>query len=162
MVKPAQIIYISPPSGMHLLGYIVLVALIATATAIITFTILVIPFFEKTLHIQKVEIVSMTAYTASIRETDNSPYTTASNLKVAEGSLAVSQDLFDQGWVYGKKVLIRCREGRKEAKRGFCGIFIITDLMNGRFRKKIDIYFHRTRTAKKFGHRERIAILLAM
>ena len=42
--------------------------------------------------------------------------------KVRQGTIAVSRDLFDQGWVFGRKVRI---EG--------LGIFEINDLMNKRF-----------------------------
>ena len=43
-------------------------------------------------------------YSPTVRECGPDPTTTASMVKVRPGIIAVSRDLFDQGWVFGKKV----------------------------------------------------------
>ena len=122
---------------------------------------------QRMLHLEQmagvqIEHVTVTAYSPRVRETDDTPYITASNLRVAEGTVAVSRDLWRGGWAFGKKVFIECapgEKGRKEAKAGLCGIFIIRDVMNQRFTKRMDIFIHSTRKARAAGKRSRVVVL---
>ena len=84
--------------------------------------------------------VDCTAYTASEDETDSDPTITASMTKVRPGIIAVSRDLFDQGFVFGKKVYI---EG--------LGIYTVMDLMNKRYINRIDVFLGNKKEAFAFG-----------
>jgi len=95
--------------------------------------------------------VTVTAYNPTASQTDSDPLIAASMRKVREGTIAVSRDLFDQGWVFGKKVRI---EG--------LGIFEINDLMNKRYTKRIDVFMWDESQAKKFGKRTIKAALLSL
>lgn len=78
--------------------------------------------------------VTMTAYTKKKGEI------TASGEKVRAGAVAVSRDLFDQGFVFGKKVYIHG-----------LGLYEITDLMHDRHTNKIDLFVGTEKEAKTFG-----------
>lgn len=56
-------------------------------------------------NLQQVKTLTVTAYTPHPNETDNTPTITASMQKVRAGTVAVSRDLFKQGWVFGKKTI---------------------------------------------------------
>ncbi len=101
---------------------------------------------EKTISTKQ---LTVTAYSPRPQETDDTPGITASNTKVREGIVAVSRDLFRQGWVFGKKVYIKNH-----------GIFTISDLMNKRKQKSMDIFMHNTNKALEFGRRKLEVILL--
>jgi len=74
---------------------------------------------------------------------------TASGTKPIKGAIAVSRDLFEQGWGFGKKVYIRDQ-----------GIFTITDLMHSRITKTIDIYMDTKDDAIQFGRKQLEVLLL--
>ncbi len=93
--------------------------------------------------------VTVTAYNPEAGQTDSDPLIAASMRKVREGTVAVSRDLFDQGWVFGKKIRI---EG--------LGIFEINDLMNKRYKKRVDVFMWDKGQAKAFGKRIFKAALL--
>lgn len=93
--------------------------------------------------------VTVTAYNPTTDQCDADPLIAASMRKVRSGTIAVSRDLFDQGWVFGRKVRI---EG--------LGIFEINDLMNKRFTQRIDIFMWDENQARQFGHRTIKAALL--
>lgn len=95
--------------------------------------------------------VTVTAYNAEEGQTDSDPFITASMRKVREGTIAVSRDLFDQGWVFGKKVRI---EG--------LGIFEINDLMNKRYKKRVDVFMWDKGQARAFGKQTFKAALLSI
>jgi 3D (Asp-Asp-Asp) domain-containing protein len=102
--------------------------------------------------IQKLDrkrVVTVTAYSPREGETDDTPFITASNAKVREGIVAVSRDLFDKGWVFGKKVYIKGM-----------GVFTIEDLMARRKRNQIDIFMYDTDNAIAFGRKKMEAYLL--
>lgn len=92
---------------------------------------------------------TVTAYSPRPKETDSTPHITASNKKVRAGIIAVSRDLYDLGWVFGRKVYI---EGM--------GIFVIEDLMASRKRSQVDIFMWKTNDALKFGRQKRKVYLL--
>jgi 3D (Asp-Asp-Asp) domain-containing protein len=91
----------------------------------------------------------VTAYNPSTEQCDDDPLIAASMRKVRSGTIAVSRDLFDQGWVFGRKVRI---EG--------LGIFEINDLMNKRFHQRIDIFMWDESRAREFGRKNIKAALL--
>lgn len=104
---------------------------------------------QKLLENKQVRTVTVTAYNPSVDQCDDDPYVAASMRKVRSGTVAVSRDLFDQGWVYGKKISI---EGM--------GIFEINDLMNARFTGRVDVFMWDEEDAVKFGHKQARAALL--
>lgn len=98
-----------------------------------------------------VERVTVTAYTPSKRECDADPRITASMQSVRAGTVAVSRDLFEDGWVFGKKVYLMG-----------LGIYEITDLMHKRHSKKIDIFMWNKKDAVTFGRRKTTAALMPL
>ncbi len=92
------------------------------------------------LDLKRTRKLTVTAYSPRVGETDDSPFHTASNKRVRQGIVAVSRDLFDAGWVFGKKVYIKNH-----------GLFTIDDLMAARKRNQIDIFMFDTGAATAFG-----------
>lgn len=97
---------------------------------------------KKILSMQRTRSLTVTAYSPRPEESDSSPHLTASNKRVRQGIVAVSRDLFDLGWVFGKKVYIKD-----------FGIFTIDDLMAGDKRNHVDIFMDDTAAAQSFGRR---------
>lgn len=104
---------------------------------------------QESIKIKDVKKITVTAYSPRKIETDSTPYVTASMERVSHGSVAVSRDLFAEGWVFGSRVYIE----------GY-GIYRINDLMNGRFTNAIDIFFWDTKKAKYFGRKELTVALI--
>jgi len=104
---------------------------------------------QKAVSAPPVRVVTVTAYNPTERQTDSDPLVAASMRRVRLGTIAVSRDLFDQGWVFGRKVRI---EG--------IGIFEINDLMNKRYTQRIDIFMWDEGQARKFGKKNIKAALL--
>ncbi len=90
--------------------------------------------------LQRRKVLTVTAYSPRPEETNEDPFTTASNRPVRAGIVAVSRDLFDEGWVFGRKVYIKG-----------LGVFTIDDLMHQRKRNQIDIFMFETAKARDFG-----------
>jgi len=104
---------------------------------------------QKALDLSPVRTVTVTAYNPTSDQCDDDPLIAASMRKVRAGTIAVSRDLFDQGWVFGRKVRIE----------GY-GIFEINDLMNKRFTKRVDIFMWDEDQAKQFGKKNvKVALL---
>lgn len=95
--------------------------------------------------------VTVTAYNADPAQTDSDPYITASMRRVRPGTIAVSRDLFNKGWVFGKKVRI---EG--------LGIYEVNDLMAARHDRAVDIFIGDNQKAMEFGKRRARAALLSI
>jgi len=93
--------------------------------------------------------VTITAYTASASECDGSPHQTAMMTRPRAGTVAVSRDLFDDGWTFGKKVYIAGH-----------GVFTIGDLMAERHTESIDMFMGSRREAVKFGRGVVRAVLI--
>jgi len=93
--------------------------------------------------------VTLTAYSPCILETDSTPTITAFMTEVKLGGIAISRDLFWLGWVCGQKVYIE----------GY-GVFVINDLMNKRFKNRIDIFLPSKKDAKEFGIKKNIRAVL--
>jgi 3D (Asp-Asp-Asp) domain-containing protein len=83
--------------------------------------------------------VDVTAYSPTVRETDSTPFITASNKSVKEGYIAVSRDL-EYYLDFGDKVFIED-----------IGIFEVQDRMNRRWKSRVDIFFYDTKKAVRFG-----------
>lgn len=98
---------------------------------------------------QWVKTLTVTAYNPTVEQCDDDPLVAASLRKVKPGTVAVSRDLFDAGWVFGKKIRI---EG--------LGIFEINDLMNARFTNSIDVFMWDQDKAIRFGKRQKTVALL--
>jgi len=96
------------------------------------------------------KMLTVTAYSSDeLREYPGQELLTASSTKPKEGGIAVSRDLFQQGWVFGKKVYIKNH-----------GVFVITDLMADRKTKWVDIYMNDQDRALQFGKRKIEVVLL--
>jgi len=99
--------------------------------------------------INRSRIIRVTGYTACVEECDDDPQITASMRRVRPGkTVAVSRDLYKQGWTFGKRVWIE-NFGEKE----------ITDLMNERFTKRIDLLVASKKVANGINA-DRQAVLL--
>lgn len=91
--------------------------------------------------------VVVTAYTSRPRETDATPFVTASMTRVRTGCLALSRDLL--------------RTFTKEAPFEFgdwvvlpgIGVFVVQDTMHPRWRNRADIWFPDLREALRWGRR---------
>lgn len=103
---------------------------------------------EKITSSQPKRTVTVTAYTPRPEETDDSPSETASQNQVRRGIIAVSRDLFDNGWVFGRKVFIRNM-----------GIYTIDDLMPRSKRNHVDILMFDMDKATQFG-KKRLEVYL--
>ncbi len=96
------------------------------------------------------KLLTVTAYTSvELREVPEQQLLTASLSKPKEGAIAVSRDLFKQGWVFGKKVYIKNH-----------GVFVITDLMGNSKTKSVDIYMNDQDRALQFGKKQIEVVLL--
>jgi 3D (Asp-Asp-Asp) domain-containing protein len=93
--------------------------------------------------------VTITAYTASCWETDETPDRTALMTSPRAGIVAVSRDLFQDGWTFGKRVYISGH-----------GIFTIGDLMARRHTESIDIFVHKRQEALQMGRSTARAVLI--
>lgn len=93
----------------------------------------------------------ITAYSPSIDQTDSTPHITAFQTRVKAGGVAVSRDLFQQGWTFGKRVYI---EGE--------GVFVINDLMHPRWIGRIDLFRWNREDAIKFGLKKRRVVLFTI
>lgn len=102
-------------------------------------------------HYQPIYItyVTITAYTPSVNECDSDPQHTAIMTKPKPGTIAISRDLLEAGWTFGKRVWIKNH-----------GVFVINDLMNKRYKNRIDIVMFDKNQAIQFGKRESIAVLI--
>lgn len=88
--------------------------------------------------------VTVTAYTASRDECDEDPGNTAIMTKPVVGwTVAVSRDLLEEGWTFGRKVWI---DG--------VGVREISDVMNEKWSGRIDVLVGKKKDAKRFGRRE--------
>lgn len=92
---------------------------------------------------------TVTAYSPTKRECDDTPWVAASGKRPKVGTVAVSRDLFYSGWPFGSRIYI---EG--------LGIYRVNDLMHERWENRIDVFMPNTRLARKFGEREARVVLL--
>jgi len=96
------------------------------------------------------KVLTVTAYTLDeLREFPGQALLTASSKAPKEGQIAVSRDLFKEGWVFGKKVYIKNH-----------GVFVITDLMADRKTRSVDIFMDDQGRALQFGKKKIEVVLL--
>ena len=94
------------------------------------------------------EIVTATTYTPSVEECDSTPLITASGFKINQRNpkrhriIAVSRDL-KRKYKFGTKVRIK-------GAGKYDGTYTIRDVMNPRFRKRIDILIGKRDKQNKF------------
>ena len=98
-----------------------------------------------------VKSVTLTAYSPMDERHNSDPQHTASMHSPKIGTVAVSRDLFQQGWVFGRKIYI---EG--------LGIYTILDLMDDRWENRIDIVMASEKDARKFGIKTDVVAALLM
>jgi len=91
----------------------------------------------------------VTAYSPTIDETDSTPYETASLLRPEPWTIAVSRDLFNNGWTYGKYVYIND-----------IGRFKILDCMNKKATMSVDIFLSTKKQAQRFGVKDNVSVAL--
>lgn len=94
--------------------------------------------------------VIVTAYTARAEECGADPDHTASMSKPRPGIVAVSRDLFDAGWTFGRRVYL-----------AGVGVYTIGDLMHSRHEGRIDVFIDDLGAAREFGSRVVQASLIA-
>lgn len=96
------------------------------------------------------KMLTVTAYTTTeLKSFPEQQLLTASMLKPKEGGIAVSRDLFNRGWVFGKKVYIKNH-----------GVFVITDLMSNSKIQSVDIFMNDYDRALQFGKKQVEVVLL--
>ncbi len=114
-------------------------------STILSFILFIIPIevtmmekeIEKEIEGVEPDIVTVTTYTPSVEETDSTPLITASGFKInpknpkKQRIIAVSRDL-KKKYKFGKKVRIT-------GIGKLSGTYTVRDVMNKRYRKRIDI-----------------------
>ncbi len=105
-------------------------------------------------------ILKATAYTSSPRETDRTPFITATGARTRLGIIAVSRDLLQSELPYGSLVRLydlgRWQDGKDAGTfdplfRGL--LFVVEDTMHKRKRQQIDVWMPDRTLALKFGVR---------
>jgi 3D (Asp-Asp-Asp) domain-containing protein len=92
--------------------------------------------------------VTISAYSSTPEQCDDSPHITASSSSVRVGIIAVSSDLFEELELsYGQRVLIP----------GY-GLFEVHDRMHPRWKRKVDIWESDTEAARRFGRQQGVLI----
>ncbi|MCL4455182.1 MAG: 3D domain-containing protein [Deinococcus sp.] len=99
------------------------------------------------------------AYTSSVRETDSTPFITATGARTRVGIIAVSRDLL-KVLPYGSRVRLEDLGSRSSGRgRGLFNslfkdtVFVVEDTMHSRKRGQIDVWFPERREAIRFGVR---------
>jgi 3D (Asp-Asp-Asp) domain-containing protein len=103
---------------------------------------------QKTILRSRQRIVEVSAYSASEAECDKDPHIAASTQPPRPGTVAVSRDLFNMGWTFGKRVYLKG-----------LGPYIINDVMHQRYQMRVDVFMDHKRAAREFGVRTTEAIL---
>lgn len=104
-------------------------------------------------------VVTSTAYTSSVRETDSTPHITATGARTRVGIIALSRDLLGN-LPYGSQVKLEDLgniQGRGVGafNKFFAGVvFVVEDTMNPRMRQKMDVWMPDRRMALQFGVRK--------
>jgi len=107
----------------------------------------------------KVLVLEATAYTSSVRETDSAPHITATGARTRLGVLAVSRDLLEV-LPFGTKVRLKDLgtvhgRGKGQFDALFKDIvFVVADVMDARWRRKVDVWLPDRATALRFGRRK--------
>lgn len=94
-------------------------------------------------------VMTVTAYTPFDTTDGAAAGVTASAKPAREGMVAVSRDLFKQGWTFGKRVYVKNH-----------GVYVIADLMAQTKRRTVDILMMDVDRALRFGRRSLDVVLL--
>ncbi len=105
----------------------------------------------------RVMVLKATAYTSSVRETDSTPFITATGARTRIGIIAVSRDMLRE-LPYGSKVMLEDLGTPNGGKGRFNylfkdRVFIVEDTMHPRKRERIDVWLPDRSTAIRFGVR---------
>ena len=103
---------------------------------------------QETIVRSRRRIVEVSAYSARNAECDADPHIAASIKPPRPGTVAVSRDLFNMGWTFGKRVYLKG-----------LGPYVINDVMNQRYRMRVDVFMDHNRAAREFGVQTTEAIL---
>lgn len=102
------------------------------------------------------DIVTATTYSASLEETDSTPLITASGFKISKKNakrqrvIAVSRDL-KRKLKFGQKVRIK-------GAGKYNGVYTVQDIMNKRYKKRIDILINPSDKGTKLKNVKLIAV----
>lgn len=94
-------------------------------------------------------ICTVTFYTPCQAETDDTPYITASGVRVRLGICAVSRDLERYGFTFGRTIYV---EG--------LGSFEVQDRMHRRWQRRVDILVMHKRDARRLGKMRDVPVVL--
>lgn len=126
--------------------------------AIATLILLITAFGLSWAQAPKVMILKATAYTSSVRETDSTPFITATGARTRIGIIAVSRDMLRE-LPYGSKVLLEdlgTPGGRNKGRFDYLfknRVFVVEDTMHPRKREQLDVWLPDRNTAIRFGVR---------
>jgi 3D (Asp-Asp-Asp) domain-containing protein len=96
-----------------------------------------------------------TGYSSSVRETDDTPFITASNTRTRPGVVALSRDILGR---YNGQAPFRFGDAIHISG---IGDFSVEDSMHWRWRKRLDIWFPSPEAARNFGIR-RVTVTLPL
>lgn len=112
----------------------------------------------------RVLVLKATAYTSSARETDSTPYITATGARTRVGVIAVSPDML-RTLPYGSRVRLEDLGvgGREVGRFNYLlrnRVFVVEDSMHPRKHERIDVWLPDRGTAVRFGVRSvRVTVL---
>ena len=94
--------------------------------------------------------IQITSYNNEVLQTDDSPNITSTNRPVREGIVAVSRDFLKDGYIkYGDLMYIDC----------FDKWFVVEDVMNNRFEKRVDIFLFDKKESLKINKKCGIEVI---
>ncbi len=97
-------------------------------------------------------VVRSTAYNSLPRQTDSTPFITATGTRVRFGTVALSRDLLRQ-FPYGTRVSLEDLSGRYDALLGG-RTFVVEDTMHARMVNTVDVWMSTQSQALAWGHRD--------
>lgn len=106
----------------------------------------------------RVMTLKATAYTSSVRETDSTPFITATGARTRIGIIAVSRDMLRE-LPYGSKVMLEdlgTPAGLGKGRFNYLfkdRVFVVEDTMHPRKRERLDVWLPDRNTAIRFGVR---------
>ncbi len=113
----------------------------------------------------RVMYLTATAYTSSVRETDSTPYITATGARTRLGIIAVSRDMLRE-LPYGSRVKLEDLGTPRGLGKGRFyylfnnRVFVVEDTMHPRMQRRIDVWLPDRNTAIRFGVRNvRVTII---
>ena len=96
--------------------------------------------------------VTMTAYSSTEAQTDDTPRITATGAEVREGIVAVSRDLLETQLPYGTKVKVINLQAEENGCGGFdTGILEVQDTMSAEKANRVDVWLPTTEQALEWG-----------